>query len=896
LSNTNEKRNKTISVYEYAKLYLTRGLSVIPLKPKAKEPLIPWKEFQERIASEKEIEEWFKDNTINIGIICGAISDNLFVIDFDNKKVFKIWYDLIDKNYPDVRDIVLNTWNVETGRGVHIYFRADVDKKTFKELFRTKPKLIDGVDIKGEGGYVVAPPSIHPSGKLYEFILGPYEGIDIAKVDLQTYKRIIQSIEDIGKTKTKQNGKKGKKKSSIGSRELTKEQISSIIEVLKPYYKEGYRDAIIYTLIGALIKNGYSYESARGLVEAITTALNDEEKDHRLYLVDYHYGKRVKEIGIEKLKGISGIREAIEKEVFEETHDVERAKDEALEVVSKLNEILGIFIEPKALLVPLKTGSSSRQFYANDPDRGILILTKRGNDITREYIFGYYIEKVIIYVNPSDPRDMVYTVYFKHPKTGDILPFEERTIGDIAKQIEETSFGVRNVSKLKSAISSLIEGFRAKALAEIRNKIPATGLFEIDGELGFFESPKFKINLPEPNSEKAKEALKQLEELLAFWDYKDHVIGNLYNDVQAPLGYIRKLYGRENKIIFNYGEPHVGKTLREKIYCALWGLDESKAIIGSSNLTPAQIAEYLNSTTFKVVFDEARNILLSPYTVDMLKNSTTNLHVKSRILPQMGYRLIEFYAYASISMNTNYVEINYPGVEDRLIPFKWTVADKKDPKVVEEFLKKFESYKDNLRYIGAYLKDMFIRRWGEIKQIIINNDNIEAGRKILEMMYEELGLEKPSWLKPIEVKYEIDTPRDEDVFFNFIREELQNAIARQRYVMVTHEDDSGYREDRIDLLEAEWEDRLRYMAKTNMLPSFMALGRDNVYIFTTIIKEIRRKKGHEIAGGLENLALRLGYKYIPYKGQKAMVIPIFEFIERMKQVVEVEEIEESKST
>jgi len=884
-----------MNTYEYAKLYLSKNLSIIPLKPRSKKPAIEeWKPFQERRPTEKEIEEWFKDTNNNIGIICGSVSDNLTVIDFDNMEIHDKWYEVIDKKYPDIRDVVLNTWNVKTGRGRHIYFRINEDKNKFKDRFRNKPKLIAGVDIKGEGGYVVAPPSIHPSGKRYDFLIGPND-IDIVIIDSETFNKILESIRAIEVQEERVEQKK--KKRVIANRELTKEQISSIIEVLKPYYKEGYRDAIIYTLIGALIKNGYSYESARGLVEAITTVLNDEEKDHRLYLVDYHYGKRVKEIGIEKLKGISGIREAIEEEVFEETHDVERAKDEALEVVSKLNEILGIFIEPKALLVPLKTGSSSRQFYANDPDRGILILTKRGNDITREYIFGYYIEKVIIYVDPNDPKDMVYTVYFKHPKTGDILPFEERTIGDIAKQIEEINYGVRNTSRLKSAISSLIEVFRVKGLAEKRPKVPATGFFEVDGKLMFFESSNFKVNLPEVDKEKTIEALKLLDEILAFWDYKDHVIANFYNDVQAPLGHIRKKYGRENKIVFNYGEPHVGKTLREKIYCALWGLDEDKTIIGSSNLSPPQIAEYLNSTTFKIVFDEAKNVLLSNYTVDMLKKSTTTYHIKSRIIPQLGYIRVEFKAYASVSMNTNYVEINYPGVEDRLIPFKWTVADKKPPDKVEEFLKKFPIYKDKLGYIGSYLKDMFIRRWEEIKRIIIDNDNIEAGRKILEMMYEELGLEKPSWLKPIEVKYEIDTPKDEDVFFSFIREELQNAITRQRYVMVIHENESGYREDRIDLLGVEWEDRLRYMAKTDMLPSFMELGRNNVYISATVIHEIRKKKGQEIAGGLENLALRLGYRYIPYKGRKVMVIPISDFIERMKQVVEEEVlIEEGTSS
>jgi len=81
-----EPRKKE-STFGYATLYLSKGLSIIPLKPRSKEPLMPWKEFQDRLASDKEVEEWFSGSENNIGIVCGSISGNLIVIDFDSETI-----------------------------------------------------------------------------------------------------------------------------------------------------------------------------------------------------------------------------------------------------------------------------------------------------------------------------------------------------------------------------------------------------------------------------------------------------------------------------------------------------------------------------------------------------------------------------------------------------------------------------------------------------------------------------------------------------------------------------------------------------------------------------------------------------------------------------------------
>jgi len=48
---------------EAALHYQSIGLSVIPIKPRDKKPIIPWQEFQKRIADQEEIKGWWADLT-----------------------------------------------------------------------------------------------------------------------------------------------------------------------------------------------------------------------------------------------------------------------------------------------------------------------------------------------------------------------------------------------------------------------------------------------------------------------------------------------------------------------------------------------------------------------------------------------------------------------------------------------------------------------------------------------------------------------------------------------------------------------------------------------------------------------------------------------------------------
>jgi len=134
-----------------ARAYIRRGFSVIPLEPQGKRPEIPWKQFQSRQPSDEELLEWFAKDRRNLGIVTGEIS-RITVLDIDSEDAMKL---AAGRGLPP-------TPRVRTGKGWHLYFAYEPGLGNFQ-----RRDDLPGIDLRGDGGYVVAPPSVHKSGALY---------------------------------------------------------------------------------------------------------------------------------------------------------------------------------------------------------------------------------------------------------------------------------------------------------------------------------------------------------------------------------------------------------------------------------------------------------------------------------------------------------------------------------------------------------------------------------------------------------------------------------------------------------------------------------------------------------------------------------------------------------
>ena len=125
------------------------GFSVFPVELRGKRPLGAWKAYQTARAPFEQLRQWAARPS-NVGIATGAVS-GLLVLDLDSAEAIA---EAERRGIPD-------TVTVRTSKGRHVYFRHT------GEPIGNRAGLLPGWDVRGDGGYVVAPGSVHESGFTY---------------------------------------------------------------------------------------------------------------------------------------------------------------------------------------------------------------------------------------------------------------------------------------------------------------------------------------------------------------------------------------------------------------------------------------------------------------------------------------------------------------------------------------------------------------------------------------------------------------------------------------------------------------------------------------------------------------------------------------------------------
>ena len=167
------------SMCNAARELVENGWSVFPLSLGDKRPLAKWKRFQTEYASEDEIDEWEtkgaprtdadtgaeigREQLFNLALVTGAIS-GIVVVDCDNEQAVEF-----AKSHGLTSPV-----GVKTRRGMHFYFRHPNNGRRFKNKAGNNPGSdgqwynCPGLDFRGDGGYVVCPPSIslNPDGTI----------------------------------------------------------------------------------------------------------------------------------------------------------------------------------------------------------------------------------------------------------------------------------------------------------------------------------------------------------------------------------------------------------------------------------------------------------------------------------------------------------------------------------------------------------------------------------------------------------------------------------------------------------------------------------------------------------------------------------------------------------
>jgi len=222
-------------ILRMAKMYRdTLGFSVIPVH-QDKKPAVPWFEFQKRKATDEELIKWFLKDENYIGIVTGAIS-GIDVIDIDSEDG--------ESNLRNIAPIVFQAPGVRTPRGgMHLYH-------THKDGVRNKAGVIPGTDLRAEGGFVVAPPSVGMNGQPYRW-LAPVESLGEWPDLPESY------VEALGRV-----------------------TISPAVNKEYEMFVQGRRDEDLFHVANALVRSGMPHHEILSTVTHIARGCNPPFSEH----------------------------------------------------------------------------------------------------------------------------------------------------------------------------------------------------------------------------------------------------------------------------------------------------------------------------------------------------------------------------------------------------------------------------------------------------------------------------------------------------------------------------------------------------------------------------------------------------------------------------------------
>ncbi len=158
---------------EWAEMYRAAGFQVVPCKDKRPD-LARWADLQENLVSEATFDRWYRTGSEhgNMGMITGPCSGNVFVVDLDiqDHVTAAVWWEsLIEGEANGIEPETVE--QITGGGGEQKLFRAPAGYRV------PTNRTSIGVDIRGQAGFAVLPPTLHASKNEYAWkpLRGPWQ-------------------------------------------------------------------------------------------------------------------------------------------------------------------------------------------------------------------------------------------------------------------------------------------------------------------------------------------------------------------------------------------------------------------------------------------------------------------------------------------------------------------------------------------------------------------------------------------------------------------------------------------------------------------------------------------------------------------------------------------------
>ena len=272
---------------DHALGYVKQGYSIFPVawwptgkEKKPKRPLVAWEQFQTQKPTEADIRYWWKQwPHAAIGLVTGEIN-GIIVVDAERDANFSLFG--CDK---------IETPTSATGGGGRHYFFA-------YEPTRNATKFAPFYDIRGDGGYVIAPPSKHESGGVYEW-LTPFGTSPLAPFP----NNVREALKQIGESQRK-----------------------SVTSILSEITQEGSRNDTAASVVGKLLSRfkpseweSMAWPLLQGWNEAKTSSPLDNDELRAVY---ESIGKSELQTRLKTAKGFKNLKESATPQVFDDGEDI----------------------------------------------------------------------------------------------------------------------------------------------------------------------------------------------------------------------------------------------------------------------------------------------------------------------------------------------------------------------------------------------------------------------------------------------------------------------------------------------------------------------------------------------------------------------------------------------
>lgn len=224
-----------------------------PPKQRGKHPITP-RGHNNASADPTQVSKWWElAPTANIGV---AVPDGLCVVDVDPRNGGEATYDKLDAQhgFPDTR------WAKTGGGGAHFWYRLPPGFALPSTLSGFGAG--DGVDVKQLGGYVLAPPSNHASGGMYEWV----SPSDAPIANAPSW--LLANVRPRG-----ERAERVVDEDDADERTVDDATLDGIVLELRPHFVDGKKHYICKALGGWLKQQGYTVSDVSYLISALLEPL-----------------------------------------------------------------------------------------------------------------------------------------------------------------------------------------------------------------------------------------------------------------------------------------------------------------------------------------------------------------------------------------------------------------------------------------------------------------------------------------------------------------------------------------------------------------------------------------------------------------------------------------------